>query len=501
MSRNTFYLLLIGLGIIGIIIVNYSTYWGVGLIDWDSFNYISSARNLANGKGYVIPLYNEKVAPMTHFPPMLPSLLAIFEVIGLDAIYAARIINIVLFGFSAVLAGITLKEITKSFYFGLLGSILFVSSDIFIELHSWALSEPLLLFFTLLGFLIFYKYYELRKFILLIITGIILGLAFLTKYAGAANVGAVLLTILILKNKEFKQKLKEVAVVVFISMFPMVLWTVRNYTLTETFNARGIGYHPMGIGNFVQAFQTFFSWYFPEFLLLESKKLALAFLVAIVLIAIIVLTVYYGKNYKAELLGRVRKMHFNALTFTYASYTLVYILVIMIAKTFFDPKIGMSDRMFSPVLLSSLVLVVTGLSDAWSRKSRWMQAMVISVSTYLIVLSIVGSLYRVPDFHENGLGLNRKEIQNSVALRLLDELADEKPIYNNYSFALYLRTGQAGFKLNRLRNQNITTNSVILVIYKSKSPEPHAIVERLSENLELLEDDEIASVYLYKVTE
>ncbi|MEK6220726.1 MAG: phospholipid carrier-dependent glycosyltransferase, partial [Chloroflexota bacterium] len=158
MNKKTFYLLLMGLSIIGIFTVHYSTYWGAGLLDWDSFNYISSARNLADGRGYVIPLNNDKDIPMTHFPPMLPSVLAIFEVLGTDAIDAARFLNMALFGVSIVLIGITLREITKSYYFGLLGASLFVSSNTLIELHSWALSEPLLLFITLSGFLIFYKY-------------------------------------------------------------------------------------------------------------------------------------------------------------------------------------------------------------------------------------------------------------------------------------------------------------------------------------------------------
>jgi len=214
-----------------------------------------------------------------------------------------------------------------------------------------------------------------------------------------------------------------------------------------------------------------------------------------------VLTAYYGKKYRAEILRRVRHMQFNTLTLTYASYTLIYILVVMAAKTFFDPKIGMSDRMFAPVLLSSLVLVITGMHSVWNLKSKWMQAMVITASAYLLVFSAVGSSFKVPDLHDNGLGLSRKEIQNSAAIQLLEELADEKTIYNNYSFALYLLTGQVGFKFDRLPNQNIPADGVILAIFKSKTTQQHAIVERYSENLELLEDDMIASVYLFKITE
>jgi len=76
--RNIFNLTLILISVIGVAIIIYTTNWGIGLFGRDSFNYISAARNLAGGGGYVFPLDNDTVAPITHYPPLLSMILAVF---------------------------------------------------------------------------------------------------------------------------------------------------------------------------------------------------------------------------------------------------------------------------------------------------------------------------------------------------------------------------------------------------------------------------------------
>ena len=143
--RNIYYLALILLGLIGVAIIIYTTNWGIGLFGRDSFNYISAARNLAKGFGYVFPLDNNTVAPITHYPPLLSIILAFFEFLGADALVTARYLNALLFGLSTALTGILIYRTTKSEGFAILGALLFSSVVVFIELHSWALSEPLFL--------------------------------------------------------------------------------------------------------------------------------------------------------------------------------------------------------------------------------------------------------------------------------------------------------------------------------------------------------------------
>ena len=145
--RNIFNLTLILISVIGVAIIIYTTNWGIGLFGRDSFNYISAARNLAGGGGYVFPEDNDTVAPITHYPPLLSMILAVFKIVSVNALVAARYLNALLFGLSAVLTGILIYRTTKSEGFSILGALLFSSAVIFIELHSWALSEPLFLFF------------------------------------------------------------------------------------------------------------------------------------------------------------------------------------------------------------------------------------------------------------------------------------------------------------------------------------------------------------------
>jgi hypothetical protein len=55
----------------------------------DSANYVSGARNIAGGRGYV----NFQLQPITLFPPAFSALLALGQMVGVGAIGAARVLN------------------------------------------------------------------------------------------------------------------------------------------------------------------------------------------------------------------------------------------------------------------------------------------------------------------------------------------------------------------------------------------------------------------------
>ena len=176
-----FAIVLLCLGVIGTAVIYYATFWGVGFIDWDSFNYIAVAHNLAEGRGFVYPVDPKTYTPLTNFPPMLSIVLAVFELVNIDAVSAARHLNAILFGLSTILIGIALKRETRSPVFTLLGAFLFLTSSTLIFYYSFALAEALYLFFTLLGFILLATYITDGKRYQLILTSVVLCLTIMTK--------------------------------------------------------------------------------------------------------------------------------------------------------------------------------------------------------------------------------------------------------------------------------------------------------------------------------
>jgi 4-amino-4-deoxy-L-arabinose transferase-like glycosyltransferase len=492
--RNVYYLTLTFLGVIGVAIIVYTTNWGIGLFGRDSFNYISAARNLAKGLGYVFFLDNNTVAPITHYPPLLSIILAVFEFVGVDALVTVRYLNALLFGLSAMLTGILIYRATKSEGFSLLGTVLFLSVVVFIELHSWALSEPLFLFLTLLGFLLFDKYINRKKLATLFGLSVVLGLCFLTRYVGIANIATITLVTMVVGKSKVKRRLFDSAVIVAVSVTPVLLWTYRNYTLTQTINNRNIGLYPPVQKNLISTFHTFFTWYLPEKAVIGFERYYF-YLLVVLGISIVVLIYRFRKHsIVIDLIQSIKHVH--PLNLVYICYIAIYTGVIFFSKTFIDPGTGMSDRIFSPVLLVSILLAVNWLSHIWRSAHTIGRLLAILLSVYLFAFFISSSVATVPKLHENGLGLGKKSLQNSETMHLLSELAKDKDIYSNDPFAVYFYTGQRGFRRSAFSPDIIQDDEVIIAIFGASEGE--AFYRKYSEYLELVQSDQVVSVFLFR---
>ncbi len=159
----------------------------------------------------------------------------------------------------------------------------------------------------------------------------------------------------------------------------------------------------------------------------------------------------------------------------------------------------MTNRIFSPLLLISILLIINILHNIWRSKNRIFRAIVILISIYLIVFSVNKSIQDLPAIHDNGMGLGRKALHNSKSLHLLSELSRKMPIYNDNPYAVYFYTGRVGFSLNTFSPVENQHREAAIAIFGST--DEYLLQERFLENIELLQSDNIASVYLFKPNE
>jgi len=278
-QKFIFPFVLIGLGALGAMVIFHTNPWGLGFIDWDSFSYVSVARSLAKGLGYVYPKDPDTLAPLSSFPPGLPTFLALFQLFGIDAIPAARILNSVLFGLSAILVGITIQKINRSPLFSLFGAFLFVISPRLIFYHSFLLAESLYIFFTLFAFLFLITYLQSGKTYQLIILGVLLACTSLVRFVGITNVITAVFILLIVRNKSKLPKLVETAIVLIISVVPLLLWMNRPLDSVEAGQPSGI--RTPGLERMFQAdylyialsvFHTLYMYFLPENVVVGFEK-------------------------------------------------------------------------------------------------------------------------------------------------------------------------------------------------------------------------------------
>lgn len=166
------------------------------------------------------------------------------------------------------------------------------------------------------------------------------------------------------------------------------------------------------------------------------------------------------------------------------------------SKTFIDPGTGMSDRIFSPMLLASILIMVSLLAFVWRSDHKIRRLLVILLSIYIISFFFNTSLAAVPKFHENGLGLGKKSLQNSEAMHLLSELAKDKDIYSNDPFAIYFYTGQLGYRRSSFSPDSIHDDEVVIAIFGAS--EGDGFYGKYAEYLEFIQSDRVVSVYVFR---
>jgi hypothetical protein len=190
------WVLMLIIPLFGFFIINTLTQFGVG-ISPDSISYLTTADNLSTGDGLKYSNPSGELSPLTHFPPLLPAVLAV----GSNSLTFAKTLNIVLFILIVLVSGAFIYRRTKSLFFALSIQILILFSKDFLDIFSMAWSEPLFIFTTITGLYILIEYFYSKRTRYLLIASALLSLAVLTRYVGIIFVVLVPLSIILITKK------------------------------------------------------------------------------------------------------------------------------------------------------------------------------------------------------------------------------------------------------------------------------------------------------------
>ncbi len=483
------YILLIIFIATGMFLVWYSSVWGAGLIS-DSFQYTAGARSLATGHGFSLPYGEGELQPMTKYPPIFSVLLAGFELLGGTALQGARFLNIILFGVNIFLVFYSTRRLAGSHGFALLAALLFTVSFAIVEVHSWALSEPLYISLSLTAILLLQKYFEETKSTWLLRAALAASAAFLTRYVGVSLVLAMDMVLLLNRNA-WKQRIRDLFLFGLIAVLPMALWSLRGYLLTRTLNDRTLAFHPLTLKNYISAIDVLYGWFFPAALVQGAEKIFLALTAA----ALILLLLFFWRSRKASTFGWTEDFHpEKKISLLHGIYILLYLLVIIASKTWLDDDIGLSDRILSPMLVSLLILLAAGLSLLWNNYGK-VRPFVVLIGLGLLAYYTVGTFVSVQDFHDTGLGIARRGWSRSEVIQSLRSYPGI-PMYTNSNSSLYLWSDRAGYGIPDFETlkQKGTDARVLLVIFDHVPPTGKRLDELIS-GLKLIDQDQVASIY------
>ena len=215
------------------------------------------------------------------------------------------------------------------------------------------------------------------------------------------------------------------------------------------------------------------------------------------IVVLITVLLYFGLRKHGDVFYNIKSLARSYPTFIiYGIYFTIYFAVI-IGVTMFGKPI-MVERMILPSLIAGLIIIITGLSLAWLSKNQVVRIATVLISIYLIIFSLSTSIESVPGYHNRGLGLGRKSIQRSESMLVLKEFSKSKTIYSNYPWALYLHTGEIGYRINTFSPEAASANDTVIALFSYEAVHSPEFAQKYSEYLELLASGRHISVYLFK---
>jgi 4-amino-4-deoxy-L-arabinose transferase-like glycosyltransferase len=441
------------IALLGSLMIFYSTVWGPWVYS-DSTEYIVSARNLIEGHG--LGLYGGSGAfhPLSLHPPFYSLVLSFFGLFGANLVTAARWINIVLFGLSILLLGVTVYAYTKSSWLSVIASLLFFCLPVLVDVFSGAMSEPIFLFTGLASLCLILLFLKKSRFEWLIIAGIASGLAMLTRYSGVAFMLTCIGILLIFSRAPWKKRIVDIVAFGLLSSLPTIGWLI--WLRIQSLGARSA---PIGVNlgeqftKFkVSAMGIFSSWIpFTSLLPHYSYNLARNLLIILILLilALVGLTIWKMRKNNQKLLDTTNGF---ALAAFMIGLAVLYLIVLAFSYLFTSPPPDLVNRTFIPVQLALLVgffSLVLFFIRPW-QSARWLVSVPIILALGISVSYLHDSLGIVAQYHQYGAGYTAKAWRDANIIKQIIQIPAKIPLISNESALVLFYTGRPAYDIAEL---------------------------------------------------
>jgi hypothetical protein len=488
-----------------------STPYGLGLVN-DSATYVEGATSLLAGKGYVRVSGGGEIKPITHFPPLFSLLLAGLGLAGLDLLHGARVLITLLFGVDILLVGLSVYKISHSMAFACLGALLLAVSDLHLGVYSFALSEPLFLTLMLAAYISLGESFDRPHWFWSALTGFLLSLAYLTRYAGSSLFLTVVLVLLLLKPN---QMLKRIGIILAAAFLPILAWLGYSLTISgfSSLGNRQFQWHPIPIKTLIEALKNLLTWIAPNDLLTAGLFWGrILSLISLLLLPGLVAWLAWAIKQHLRATRLPQKLGGDyALIFAQILHVVVYLGFLVITLTFFDASTPLNDRILSVVYLPEMILFSSAMAWLWKRLSGRMTGLRWILAAFCLVLAI----FNVKDGYatmnqigREGQGFAHRGISDSTGIQAI-RLMPPTVIYSNKPGAIFLLTGKSAYvaptPVDPVTGQSrsnynddlaqmqrsVRAGEAILVLFglrNSDSPDEVSLFADLSDNLTIQAD-------------
>ena len=416
-----------------------STVWGAG-IGGDATIYITSARNLLNGKGLGLINAAGEFRLIPYFPPFFSLVLAFLGLFTSNLAGAAMVLDLVLFAGLIFLVTLWMTRVSESLFPGLTFGLFLAGSPILIPAYSWAMSEPLAMLLGFAGLILLEKSLieDLRA--PFWCSAVLLGLSFLTRYSSAAFIGAAVLLIFFFEGENFKNRFGRAFLYGMIAAVPMIIWLVIDFTQTSTVASRSMlsGKTAELWAAFLPKIRHVFTlWLLPDSYIavmpgiLETVITLFAVLFPIGALILSAYVLKYGTDHP----------RYARMFFILSAFVLLYDLLIVFVSLNTYPPITINTRMMLPVYLAEfwMIYLFFALFDEYGH--RISRSFVLNTALFLFMLFSSYRGVRIANQNAiDGLGYNSADWQESQTVAYIRENIPETDtiVTNEETALLYL---------------------------------------------------------------
>lgn len=449
---------------------------GPGL-DPDSASYLGAARSLARGAGYRVPIAPwpsaDSTAPLAHFPPGYPTLLALPTALGMAPLQAARLVNAAA-AFVELAVAVALVAIGG----GEIAAVVFATALLlmpaFVDAHLPVLSEPLFLACLLATLATLYAAAMARserpRLAWSLASGCMAAGAAMARYIGISVCGAVTLWSFLLPGTT-GQRWRRASLATAPWVVLNAIWVLHTHHVGGSSAIRHIGAYG-GIGDTLrQGVATIVSWLVP---LSSDDTLPGRRWIAMALFALLVFTV--ARGVRSQHRSATRRRSLGALSdaevILLATFLLLlfYAAVLVASRSFADPDIPFDLRLLAPLFVLAAIVAAIALRSWWRRAP-----LAARVACGVLVAAWLFASYRVSSDDvdwalDNGYDLAGDPWRSSELLAWARRNAASSPLYSNWPTAVVLR-------LDRPSHETpITTDSAVLREFTTTIREHHGTV-------------------------
>jgi hypothetical protein len=517
MNRKTFIkpvlllfcLLILGISLAGAWLVKINTPYGMGLSP-DSAYYIMGARNILAGNGYSKFSGTDTFRLITIEPPLYSYTLAFIGLTGLDAIRAARLLNMVLIGLDLLLFAWLIYYETRNKLLTILAALLFLFSTPMFLRYTWAHTEPLFMTVLLGSIILYYRFLRTQGTIWLIALGLGTGLLYLSRYAGILFAAIWLPTILLVSIP--KARIKH-ALLYLAGFFPLIVFhSLWNYLQTGTFNNREIYLPGMenAPGKLLPALSVLEGWFTTTGEGLASHTTSL--IVFCLLVGLLLAGSIYSGMRLYKRAGNVNEgFTRQAILFPLSLTIPFYIALVLAIAFFYDSKITLDDRVLSPLWFFGLYLFIM-IADLVIQRGRSYRIAVYACMVAFLIFSVVK--------FEKASAVLRSDGQyfSSASWRVLPSIeylkhTNKTVIYSDQPLALYLLTGKVVYQIpftvidesksyqenyryyDFMRDRLIESNGILVLFNPGCHDQSDMYIQTLIRGLHMIEESSDACIF------